>query len=402
MVYKYRAYTLDRKIVEGTINAASESMAEGVLFQAGYQRILNLREVRPKLTLAALVPTLFGIKTRDVVEFSQQLATLIESGVPILTALQLLEGQASRDALREVITGLIEEVRGGGSLSQAFGRYPQAFSDTYCQVIRASEHAGNLEVGLRQVSGYLEKQMATRQRITRALAYPAFVLLMAVGVFVLLVAVALPPLVKLFTTLGAELPWTTRIVIAIAGFLTDYAFYLLGAILVLVILLVGYLRLPAGKRAMDRLMLQIPVIGAVNIESNMFQFCQTTSILLQAGLRLPQIMDIAIQTIKNGVIRQALRQVRVKLVQGEGLSPPMATLDLFPRLLVEMVAVGEKTGTMDSTLATLADYYERRVDQKIGTLTAIIEPFMTAVIGLVVLFIALSLITPLYSILRSM
>ena len=102
---------------------------------------------------------------------------------------------------------------------------------------------------------------------------------------------------KLFTTLGAELPWTTRVVIAVAGFLTDYALYLLGAILVLVILLVGYLRLPAGKRAMDRLMLQIPVIGAVNIESNMFQFCQTTSILLQAGLRLPQIMDIAIQTI---------------------------------------------------------------------------------------------------------
>ena len=402
MVYKYRAYTLDRKIVEGMINATSESMAEGVLFQTGYQRILSLREVRPKLTLAAVVPTLFGIKTRDVVEFSQQLATLIESGVPILTALQLLEGQASRDALREVITGLMEEVRGGGSLSQAFGRYPQAFSDTCCQVIRASEHAGNLEVGLRQVSGYLEKQMATRQRIMRALAYPAFVLLMAVGVFVLLVAVALPPLVKLFTTLGAELPWTTRIVIAIAGFLTDYAFYLLGAILVLVILLVGYLRLPAGKRAMDRLMLQIPVIGAVNIESNMFQFCQTTSILLQAGLRLPQIMDIAIQTIKNGVIRQALRQVRVKLVQGEGLSPPMAMIDLFPRLLVEMVAVGEKTGTMDSTLATLAGYYERRVDQKIGTLTAMIEPFLTAVIGLVVLFIALSLITPLYSILRSM
>jgi type II secretory pathway component PulF len=164
---------------------------------------------------------------------------------------------------------------------------------------------------------------------------------------------------------------------------------------------VVYTRLPAGKLTMDRLKLKIPVIGSIVIEHNVCHFCQITSMLLKAGLPLPQVMDIAIQTSGNRIIRQALADVRDKLLQGQGWSQPMAENGLFPQLLVEMIAVGEKTGTMDSTLATLADYYEERVDQRINTLVAMIEPILTVVIGLVVAFIALSLITPLYSILRS-
>jgi type IV pilus assembly protein PilC len=402
MAYKYRAYTLDKRIVQGTIDVTSESMAEEALYRAGYQQVLSLREARPGLSLEKLIPTLFGIKTQDVIDFSHQLATLIESGIPILTALQLLEGQASRAAFRKVIAGLAEELREGGSLSQALGKYPQAFPHNHCQVIKASEQAGNLEVGLRQVADYMEKRAATTQRVRRALVYPALVLLMAIGVVALLITVALPPLVTLFTSLGAELPGTTKSLIAIAGFLVDYKLYLLGGLLTLIILAVGYMRLPAGKLTMDRLMLKMPIIGSINVERNTCHFCQTTSMLLKAGLRLPQIMDIVIQTIGNRIVRQALRDVRDKLVQGQGLSQPMAETALFPGLLVEMVVVGEKTGTIDSTLATLADFYERRVNQRIDTLVSMIEPVLTVVIGLVITFIALSMITPLYSILRTM
>ena len=233
------------------------------------------------------------------------------------------------------------------------------------------------------------------------MTYPALVLLMAIGVFVLLITVALPPLVGLFTSLGAELPWMTRLVIAIASFLIDYKLHLLGGILALLTLTVGGMRLPAGKLAMDRLMLKIPIIRSIIVERNMSHFCPTTSVLLKAGLQLPQIMELVIQTVRNRPIRQALQDVREKLVQGQGLSQPMAAIDLFPRLLVEMVVVGEKTGNMDSSLATLADFYTQRVDQRLTTLVSSIEPFLTVVIGLVVAFIALSMITPLYSILRS-
>ncbi len=402
MAYKYRAYTTDKKVVQGTIEVTSESLAEGVLYRAGYQHILSLKEVPPGLGLERLIPTLFGIKTQDVLDFSNQLATLIESGVTLLTSLQLLEGQASKPALKRIIGGLVEEIQGGISLSQALSQYPQVFPHTYCQVIQASEQAGNLELGLRQAASYMEKQAASTQKIKRAMLYPAFVLLMAVGVSILLITVALPPLVALFTSLGAELPWMTRLLITITDFITSNGLYILGGLLIIIMSTAGWLRLPSAKQAMDRLMLKIPVIGTINIERNVQQFCQTASMLLKAGLRLPQVIDIAIQTTRNRIIRQALSDVRNKLVQGQGLSQPMAEIALFPRLLVEMVVVGEKTGTIDTTLATLADFYERRVDRRIDVLTSMIEPALTVIIGMVVVFLALSMITPLYSILRSM
>ena len=402
MAYQFKAYTLDKRIVQGTIDAASEIMAEEALYRAGYNRVLSLKETRPGLSLERLIPTFFGVKAQDVIDLSRQLATLIESGVTILTALQLLEEQAFRAAFRKVIAGLIAELRGGSSLSQALSKYPQVFSYTYCQVVKASEQAGNLEVGLRQIAGYMEKQAATKKKIRSALAYPIMVLLMAIGVFALLITVALPPLVGLFTALGTELPWTTRLLIAISGFLINYKFYLLVGVSIVVVSIIGYLRLPAGKLTMDRLMLKLPLIGPINIQRNVGHFCRTASMLLKAGLLLPQTMNIVIQTVGNRIIRQVLREVREKLVQGQGLSQPMATIDLFPRLLVEMVSVGEKTGNLDSTLATLGDYYEQRVDQRVNSLISMIGPALTVGVGLVVAFIALSMITPLYSILEAM
>ena len=402
MVYHYRAYTLDKRTAQGTIDATSESMAEEALYRAGYHRVLSLKEVHPALSLERLLPTLFGVKTQDVIDFSRQLATLIESGVNIITALELLQVQASRVAFRETIAGLVEELRGGSTLSKALNKYPKAFSYTYCQVIKASEQTGNLEAGMRQVAGYMEKQAATTSRIKRTMAYPALVLLMAIGVFILLITVALPPLISLFQSLGAELPLVTRLLIAAADFFTSYKLYLLGGLFILIILIVGYVRLPAGKLTIDRLMLKLPVIGSINIERNICRFCQTTSMLLQAGVLLPQIMDTVIQILGNRVIRQALMDVREKLIQGQGLSQPMAAIDLFPKLMVQMVVVGEKTGKLDSTLATVADHYEQRVDQRINLLVSMIEPALIVTIGLAVAFIALSMITPLYSIIRSM
>jgi len=401
MVYRYTAYTLDKRIVQGVIDATSEIAAEEALYQAGHRRVLRLAEIRPGLSLPQLIPTLFGVKTQDVIDFSRQLATLIESGVNILTALQLLEGQSNKSALRKVIAGLIEELRGGSPLSQALGKYPEAFPDTYCQVIRASEQTGNLEASLRQIAGYMEKRMAVKKKVTRAMAYPTVVLLMAIGVVTILVTVVLPPLAKLFASLGAALPSTTRVVIFAAGFFIDYKLHLLGGLFAVIILVAGYVRLPAGKLTMDRLMLRMPVIGSINIQRNMHHFCETTAILLKAGLLLPQILSIVIQTVGNRVVRQALGEVREKLIQGEGLSGSMGAIDLFPPLLVEMILVGEKSGSVESTLDTLAEYYEQRVDQKIGTLSSMIEPALIMAIGLMTAFIALSIITPLYSIMRS-
>lgn len=402
MVYKYKAYTTSKKIVQGTIDAPTETLAEGALYRAGYERVLSLVQVTSGLSLEKLIPSIFGVKSRDLIDFSTGLATLVESGISILTALELLGGQSGKKSLKKAIAGLVEEIRGGGSLSGAMDHLPQAFPETYRRVVKASEQTGNLESGLRQAAGYIEKQDTSRQKVWRALAYPAFVLLMAAGVAVMLITIALPPLVNLFESLGAQLPWTTRLLISVAGFMLDQRFIIFGGIILLIAAVIFLLRLPSVRLARDRALLRVPVIRSVIVGRAMQQFCQTTSMLLGAGLQLPMVMDIAVQGSRNMVIRRAFGEVRERLLQGEGLSRPMHEAGVFPPLLVEMVVVGEKTGTLDATLATLAGYYENKVERNLNTLVSLIEPALTLVIGGVVIFIALSMITPLYSILRSM
>jgi type IV pilus assembly protein PilC len=402
MTYKYRAYSTDKKIVEGKIEVATESLAEVALYRAGYQNIISLKEVAPKFELEKLIPSFLGVKIRDVTDISNQLATLVKSGITLLQALKLLQGRVTKKSLKNIFDGLIEEIQGGNSLSQAMSKYPEAFSSTYCQIIKSSEQAGTLEVGLKQAAKYLEKQAYAKQKIRRAMMYPIFVLLLAIGVVFLLITVALPPLINLFASLEAELPWMTRTLVSTADFFTANSLPLLGGLVVIVFIIIGLLRLESVKIARDRLLLKIPVIGKIIIERSMGLFCQTASMLLHAGLRLPQIIDIVIQTNRNRIIRDAFKSVRERLVQGEGLSQPMSENKLFPSLLVEMVVVGEKTGAMDTTLDTLSDFYEQEVDRKIDSLISMIEPLLTLAIGGMVIFIALSMITPLYSILKSM
>jgi len=402
MTYKYRAYSADKKIIEGKIDVASENIAEAALYNAGFRNVISLEEVTPGgLDISKLLPTFAGVKMRDVIDLSNQLATLIQAGIPLLSAIKLLHRQITKKAMKKICSGLIDEIQSGSSLSQGLTKYPQAFSNTYCQIIKASEQAGTLEAGLKQAAKYLEKRAYANQKIKRAMMYPIFVLLMAIGVAVLLITVALPPLIDLFSSLEVQLPWMTSTLVNTANFFGLNSLPLLGGLVALIILMIFLLRLQSVKLARDRLFLKIPILGKIIIERSMGLFCQTASMLLQAGLRLPQIFDIVIQTNRNQVLRSAFKNIRDRLVQGEGLSQPMSENTLFPPLLVEMTVVGEKTGAMDTTLGTLADFYELEVDRKIDSLISMIEPLLTLAIGGLVIFIALSMITPLYSILKS-
>jgi type IV pilus assembly protein PilC len=401
MIYKYKVYTADKKLIEGRIDIEDETQAEEALYRAGYTQVLSLEAVAPRLSVETLIPSFFGVKVREVIDVSNQLTTLIQSGIPILTALNLLGAQTGKKALTKIFNGLSDEIQGGKSLSQAMGRYPAVFGNTYRQIIAASEQAGTLETGLQQAAVYLEKRAYSQQKLVRAMVYPIFILVMAIGVSILLITVALPPLIQLFSSFNASLPWTTKSLIAVANFLINNRLTILLVIVLIVLIILGLSRMSSFKLAKDRLMLRLPIFGNIAIERSMVMFCQTTSMLLKAGLRLPPILEIVIQTNRNQVLHRMFTDVRERLIQGEGLSPPMSENKLFPQLLVEMVLVGEKTGTLDSTLATLAIFYEKKVDRKMDTLIAMIEPVLTVIVGAVVIFLALSMITPMYSILKS-
>lgn len=401
MNYKYLAYKTDKQIIEGTIDALTEKMAQETLYQAGFKYVLNLQALAPHKDIYQLIPSLFGVKNADIIDFSRQLATFIESGSSLHTALGLLNDQATKPALKNLISGIIEKLEGGNTFSQAVKDYPNVFTRSYGQIVQSSEKAGELEKGLRQIADYMEKRATITAKIRRAMSYPIFVICLAIGVVILLITTILPPLLKLFASYQTALPPVTLFALGLMNFLIDYKFLILIVISLFIAAIIILSRFASGKLFIDRLMLRTPVFGTILLHHNLGYFCRTTSMLLKAGLPLPNIMDNAIQTVNgNQIILRALIKLKDKLMQGEGFARPLAQEPLFPRMMVRMISVGEQTGTLDVSLETLATYYEENTDKRIQSLIALIEPTLTVVIGIGIAFIMISMVLPIYTIIN--
>jgi len=399
MAYKYLAYTVEGTVVKGKLDVPTEGMAEEALERAGY-RVLTLKQARPRLRMHQLLPSLFRVKPQYVIAFSRQLAMMIETGTPLLTALRLQRDRTTNEAFKAVIAEVISDLQEGNSFSEAIGKHPQAFGQLYGMIIKVGEQTGNLEAALRQVADYIEKEMAAKRKMQQAMTYPALVMLMAVGVIILLMTVALPPLLKVFAGYNAELPLPTKLLVGITGFVTSYKLYLLAAIVAIAALTVWYMRRPRGRRMRDKLLLKLPIIGPINMSRNMSQFSRTMSMLLPAGLPLTEVMAVVLQTTSNKIICEALSDVHKGLLQGQGLAQPMSRNKLFPPLLVQMVMVGEETDTLASNFAALANSYETEAAEKTERLISMMGPLLTVAIALVVAFIAISVILPMYSVLQ--
>ena len=398
MSYRYVAFDPSGRRVEGQIDVANEAAAEEALWERGLT-VAQITPARRRQTLATLFPTFFGVKRRDLIIFSRQLATLLSSGVNILQGLRLLAQQATRRAMREVLVEVVDSLDRGLSFSAALAEHPLAFSELYTRTIAVGERTGHLEDVLRQMATYLEKEQALVRKLRDALSYPIFVLVVAVGVVVMMLTVALPPMVDLFESFGADLPLPTRIMIAASRFATAYGVYVLFGGLLLAVLFAWWGGQPGGRRLRDAFVLRLPLIGGVILQGQLARFSRTTATLLRAGLPLSEIMDLVLQTIDNVVVAGALGRARAALLAGQGLSGPLAAERLFPPLLAQMVRVGEETGTLEDNLDMLVAFYEEEVDRNVQLLTSMAEPALTIVVAAIVGFIAVSMVMPMYSIL---
>ncbi len=402
MNYQYVAYTNEWKIVKGAISVATEVAAEQALIKRGYQPItIKQQTSTPMPNFQHFFPSLFSVKPKDVIMFSRQLATLLGSGITMVPALNMLQEQMSNRILKEATTEILDDLRAGSSFSGALVKHTKIFGEVFCKLASVGEQSGSLESSLKQAAIYVEKDSVAKKKIQRALTYPTIVLVVALVVVTVMIVFVLPQMTTMFTSMGADLPLTTKLLIGIIGFAASYKLHILVAIVVLVVIAIAGFRQPAVRYKLDRLLLTVPILGPVNLMNEMAHFSQTTSLLIHAGLSLPDIMNIAQQTSGNRVMCEALSKVRQGLVQGEGISAPMLENKLFPRLLVQMVRVGEETGNLESTLNIVAESYETEANDKLSGLIAMIEPTMTVGLGLLVAFVALSVISPMYSILSS-
>ncbi|MCH8864397.1 MAG: type II secretion system F family protein [Chloroflexi bacterium] len=395
--YRYVATTVHGKTVQGNVKATSEIAAERIIISKGLDPV-HVHIAPSMFSLEEALPSLYKVKTRDVVIFSRQLATLLRSGISLLPAMDILESQAASSRAFKSIQGtIVNDIRSGVSFSVAISKHPKAFNDIYCRTIEVGEETGNLETVLLQMATYLEKQSELTKKVSKALSYPIMILSVAVVVIVLLMTVVMPPLLDMFTSMSVDLPLPTRILIAVSGFATNNTLYILAGAVVLVVLILWLVKQPTGRRLLDKARLSMPILGPPALMSELGRFARTISVLVGTGLTLQEIMEMLPHSTTNRVFRDALDYINERLVLGEGLAAPMSQQSLFPPLLVQMVAVGEESNTLDFTMGVVADFYEASAEEKIDVMVGLIGPVSTIGIALLVGFIAMSVIMPMYT-----
>ena len=402
MQYKYVAYRAGGNVVTGILEAESEQRAEELLWQSD-MTIVSLKKKRTYPSVREVLPTLFGIKRDDIVNFSRDLATLLGSGVGILPALTMLYERTPKASLSKLLREILVSVETGSSFSEACAQHPTVFSPFYIRLTKVGEEIGNLELMLRQITVQMQKEAAIVSKVRGALAYPIFVLAVAVIAVIVLLTFVVPAISGLFAEVGAgQLPIITRIMVAISDFLKASPLALPNVMWVIIglALLIGgglwYSKTPRGKRLKDSLVLKIPIIKDVSIKGTMSRMARNLSTLLGGGITLTEALDLVIETTDNATYKDALSKVRSDVHSGQMFSRAMMEHPIFPPMLTQVVAVGEQSGKLEANLEVVADFYEMETDKAVSRATGMLAPILVVFVGGVVALIAMSMIQPIY------
>ncbi|MBU4343297.1 MAG: type II secretion system F family protein [Candidatus Omnitrophica bacterium] len=340
------------------------------------------------------------IGTKSLVVFTQQLSTLIGAGLPLIKALRALHDQLEPCALKDVVAMLANEVESGANFSEALSHFPKVFPEFYVNMTKAGELGGMLDGILKRLSEFLDKNQKLRERIKSALMYPAFVLLTAVLILIMLMMFVIPTFTSMFSELGGALPLPTKILIATSDIIRKF-WYLIPFIPVVLVLLYKFLIKSPGRRlVIDKIKLYIPIVGVLVQQVAVARFARTLGTLLSSGAPILSALQTVKNTVGNEFIGRAVLKVRDSIKEGETVSGPMETSKAFPPLVVKMINIGEETGQLDKMLIQIADNYEEEVDVAISGLTSLLEPLLIVFMGLVVGFIAISMFMPLFSLVK--
>lgn len=351
--------------------------------------------------LAAMELTAKKVSRKDLMHFSRQLAVFVKAGIPLLEALETITEDMGNKIFRTVLEDMHDRLSSGGTLAAAAAAHPEAFPDYYVGILRSAELTGTLDEVLIQLSGYIERDLEARRKVTSALMYPAIIAVMAVVVVVVLVGFVLPRFEVFFTNLGAKLPLPTRMLLGASHALTTYWYVIAALTLGFVVFVIWMLKSDAGQRFRDKMILRVPILGDLVQHALLERFCRILSSMMQAGVPLPDAMAVTADATSNHVFKSGLATAREEMMRGAGFAEPLNATGLFPSAARQMFRVGERTGSLDSQLAIAADYFDRELDYKIKRFTALFEPIVIVAMGGVVGFVAVALISAMYGIFRT-
>ncbi|AFK86960.1 MULTISPECIES: type II secretion system F family protein [Thermoanaerobacterium] len=393
--YTYKVKDMDGNLITGTMELDTLSSCVDSLKQKNYY-ILDVKEKVEKKDIFESINSSRKVKVKDIAVFCRQFSVLINAGIPIVASLATLSEQLENKRLKKALNEVYEDVQKGKTLSESMRKHPDAFPMLLFNMIEAGEVSGTLDKVLNEMAEHFEKENNLNQKIKSALAYPAIVSIVAVLVVIFLVTNVLPTFVGMFKNAGAQLPMPTLILLGLSDSIAHYWYIYLGNFVFLIFLLLRTIKTDRGKELFDFLMLKMPIFGPLNVKIITSRFTRTLSTLIGSGIPLMESLLVVEKVVGNTVVANGLKKAEEEIKRGNGLALPLKKIDIFPPMVIQMIKVGEDSGSLDSILKKTADFYDSEVDTAVSQMTTLIEPLIIVFLASIVGFIVVSIVMPMF------
>ena len=398
--YTYRVRDRSGRLLEGSLEADSTTLVATKLRQMGYLPVAIERKDTSGLKKELKLPGSGRVKLKDVAVFSRQFSTMINAGLSLLRALNILAEQTENQAFRKVIDEVRLDVERGASLSQALAKHPKVFNRLYVAMVRAGETGGVLDGVLVRLASMIEKQVELRHKIKSAMTYPVAVFGLVLCIVTAMLLFVVPMFEDLYSELGGTLPLPTRILLGVSGVVKSYAIFIFVFEGLAIFAFKKWIQSETGRARWDAFKLRVPIFGKLVHKTAITRFSRTLAVLLRSGVPILESLEITSETVNNSVMSRAVKDVQSAVKQGESVATPMAQHSVFPPMVTQMLAVGEETGNVDEMLEKVADFYDQEIEATVNALTSLLEPLLIVVMGGAVGGMVVALYMPMFNIIN--
>jgi len=396
--FTYKAKDTKGEAIQGSMEAESHAIVITRLQSMGYfpiRVVADKTDKKKKPGYRFLLGK--GFRNMDITAFNRQLSDLLSAGIPLVKALAIIVNQTSNEYLREVISTVSIDVQGGDTLAGALSKHPRIFPKLYCAMIRAGETGGMLDNILERLADFSEMEDEIRSKIKSAMAYPVVMVFAGIVAIFILMIVVIPKIIKIYVDLEQTLPLPTQILINIMNFVGSWWWILIGMIIIPIVFFYKFIHSEEGRALWHRFTLRIPILGDVILKRQIAQFARTLGSLLKNGVSILSSLEIVKEIMGNKLVQAEVGKISDNITQGSGIAAPLKGSKVFPPVVVNMIAIGEETGRLHDVLLRIANSYDIQVERSVKTLTSLVEPMVILLMGLVVGFVVISMLLPIFT-----
>jgi type IV pilus assembly protein PilC len=398
--YKWVAETRRGRILKGELEAADEKIA-GLQLKRRNLTVKKIKE-KPKDLFENISFMKPKVTKKDLVIFTRQFSTMIDAGLPLVQGLTILSEQTENKTFKQILKKVTKDVEGGSALAEALSKHPKIFDSLFVNLVGAGEVGGILDTILQRLAAYIEKAEKLKSQIKGALTYPIVVMIIAILVISVILIFVIPVFEEMFRDLGSSLPLPTQIVVNMSRFLKGNIHYIIGSLILLAWLFKMYRNSKGGRKRLDALSLQLPIFGVLLKKVAVARFTRTLGTMISSGVPILEAMEVVAKTSGNVILEEVIYEVRSSIAEGQTIAEPLSEAGVFPHMVVQMISVGEATGSLDTMLEKIADFYDNEVDIAVEALTSMLEPMLMVFLGGTIGGLVVSMYLPIFKMAAAM